>query len=370
MIQKLHPSYFAMVMSTSVISIACHLLKFEYLSQMLGTLAVLVYGVLWLMTIGRVVWFTKDFLADWSNHQRSVGFFTTVAATCIVGTQSVIIWDQNTIGRGLWWTGLLLWCLCMYGIFTCLTVREEKPTLAEGISGGWLVAVVATQSLVVLGCLVWQQPSPNQELAIFVLLALWLCGGMLYIWMISLIFYRYTFFKFLPSDLMPPYWINMGAMAISTLAGALLIRMAPMSELLQSFLPFLRGFTLWYWATATWWIPMLFILAVWRHVLKRFPFSYDPLYWGAVFPMGMYATSTFRLAETLNVPFLFLVSKVFIIIALLTWTATFAGWVCHLRGIASSSRFAPCQDGSCSHPPRRNDQTTRILSSPDRRADC
>ena len=46
---------------------------------------------------------------------------------------------------------------------------------------------------------------------------MWLWGGMLYIWMISLIFYRYTFFPFQPGDLTPPYWINMGAMAISTL---------------------------------------------------------------------------------------------------------------------------------------------------------
>jgi hypothetical protein len=44
--------------------------------------------------------------------------------------------------------------------------------------------------------------------------------------MISLIFYRYTFFRFAPGDLSPPYWINMGAMAISTLAGALLIENA------------------------------------------------------------------------------------------------------------------------------------------------
>ena len=46
---------------------------------------------------------------------------------------------------------------------------------------------------------------------------------MLYIWIISLIFYRYTFFAMEPSDLAPPYWINMGAVAISTLAGALLV---------------------------------------------------------------------------------------------------------------------------------------------------
>ena len=50
---------------------------------------------------------------------------------------------------------------------------------------------------------------------------------MLYIWIISLIFYRYTFFTMHPSDLAPPYWINMGAVAISTLAGSLLVLASP-----------------------------------------------------------------------------------------------------------------------------------------------
>jgi hypothetical protein len=57
----------------------------------------------------------------------------------------------------------------------------------------------------------------------FLALSMWLWGGMLYIWMMSLIFYRYTFFTLEPGDLSPPYWINMGAMAISTLSGSLLI---------------------------------------------------------------------------------------------------------------------------------------------------
>jgi tellurite resistance protein TehA-like permease len=111
---------------------------------------------------------------------------------------------------------------------------------------------------------------------------------MLYIWMIALIFYRYTFFDFSPGDLSPAYWINMGAMAISALAGSLLIANSPSAPYLRSLLPFLKGFTVFYWATGTWWIPMLVILGVWRYVFNRFPLHYDPLYWGAVFPVGMY----------------------------------------------------------------------------------
>ena len=165
---------------------------------------------------------------------------------------------------------------------------------------------------------------------------------MLYIWMISLIFYRYTFFEFSPQDLTPPYWINMGAMAISALAGSTLIHIAPSSRLLASMLPFLKGFTLWYWATATWWIPMLAILAVWRHLVKRFPLTYDPLYWGAVFPLAMYTTSTHRLAGVVEMPALLALPAVFIWIALAAWSLTFTGLVVHLvRSVQAIPAAAP-----------------------------
>ena len=48
---------------------------------------------------------------------------------------------------------------------------------------------------------------------------------------------------------------------------------------------------------------MLVVLGVWRYVFKRFPLRYDPLYWGAVFPVGMYAAATWQMARAMNLGF-------------------------------------------------------------------
>lgn len=322
----LSPAYFGMVMATGIVSIAAQLLGHPVLSRGLFALNLVAYAVLCVLNVLRALRHRQRFFGDLVDHLRGPGFFTSVAATSVLGSQFLLLTGNDHAAGVLWTLAVVLWVALTYTVFAGLTIKRHKPTLDRGINGAWLLAVVATQSVAVLSALLAARLGQPIRLELnFLALSMWLWGGMLYIWMMSLIFYRYTFFTLEPGDLSPPYWINMGAMAISTLSGSLLILNSPDAPFLLSLLPFLKGFTVFYWATGTWWIPMLVVLALWRHVYRRFPLRYDPLYWGAVFPLGMYAASTERMIEAMGFGFLDFIPPVFFNIALAAWSAAFVG---------------------------------------------
>jgi tellurite resistance protein TehA-like permease len=330
-IATMHPAYFAMVMATGIVSIASFLMSLTQIARILFWLNIPFYIVLWGLLIVRIARYPQKVQADLLHHGRSVGFFTTVAATCVLGSQFLIVGQMWSVAAGLWGAGIVLWILLTYGIITVLTVKPNKPTLAEGINGGWLLPVVAAQSVAVLGAQLANGFSQMQQSRVLLFcLVIWLGAGMLYIWIISLIFYRYTFFAMNPSDLAPPYWINMGAVAISTLAGTMLLAASDHSPLIQQLTPFIRGFTLFFWATATWWVPMLIILGMWRHLYCRFPLRYDPLYWGAVFPLGMYAACTYRLTHVMHADALMFIPHIMVYVALAAWALTLFGLLAEL----------------------------------------
>jgi len=342
----MHPAYFALVMATGIVSLACELLGLHPVAVALFAINLASYPALWLLLLARVVRHRDRVRADVLHHGRAVGFFTIVAATCVLGSQCLLIGESFTAALALWFAGIALWALLVYAVFAILTVKADKPALADGINGGWLISVVAAQSVSVLGAQLAPGLGAHAPEALMFSLAMWLGGGMLYLWIISLIFYRYTFFTMSPSDLAPPYWINMGAAAISTLAGTMLVAAAPHSPVLDQILPFVRGFTLMWWATATWWIPMLLILGIWRHGLRKFPLRYDPLYWGAVFPLGMYTVCTARVSRAVDAPYLIAISRVFVYVALAAWCLVAAGMIWHLltqRGAAI--RASAASDG-------------------------
>lgn len=325
-IADMSPAYFSLAMATGIVSLAAFLMGQRTFAQALLYLNIAQYAVLWVLYAVRASLYPRRFFGDMIAHSSGPGYFTAVAATGVLASQFMVIREDIGIGTALWLLTGLLWVCLTYTILTALTVRREKPALEKGINGGWLLAVVATQAVAVSSALLAARvgEAPGLWLNLFAL-SMWLWGGVLYIWLMAMIFYRYTFLPLSPGDLVPSYWINMGAMAISTLAGSLLITNAPHVPYLASLLPFLNGFTVLFWSVGTWWIPLLLVLGVWRYGYRRFPLRYDPIYWSVVFPLGMYAACTWQMDRALGLDLLDPLSRASLYIALAAWAITFLG---------------------------------------------
>lgn len=327
---RLSPASFAFVMATGIVGVAARQQHLHVIGWALFGLNVVAWLGLLVLNVARLVLYPGEVLHDLQDHGRGLGFFTAVAGTAVLAGEFVLFEESFAIGAALAVMALLLWLGLTYAIFAALTVKHDKPPLERGLNGSWLLAVVALQSLAVAGSLLAAQVGQPWRLQLhFGVVALWLFAGMLYTWLMALIFYRYTFLRFTPEDLGAPSWINMGAMAISTLAGTQLVANAAQAPFLAGMLPFIKGFTLLYWATGSWWIPLLGVLAFWRYGVRRDPVRWDPLIWAAIFPLGMYAAATWRVGEVLELPFLQPLAQVFVLLALVAWAAAVAGLVRH-----------------------------------------
>src|SRR5665213_1659034 len=323
------PGYFALTMATGIVSLAVDYHGWKTIARVFLALNIVAYLTLWALTLIRFIRYPARLIHDLTHHFHSAAFLTIVAGTCVLGCQFAILTPWISVAKALWFAGTAFWIVLSYTFFAVITMRNPKPPLEAGINGVWLLAVVATESVSALGIVV----APffvRTELALFFSLTVCLVGAMFYLFFITLILYRWMFFPIRPEKMTPDYWINMGATAIATLSGALLLSATARWNLLQNLTPFLMGFTLAFWAMATWWIPVLLLVGLWRHGIHRVPLSYSPDYWSLVFPLGMYSAATFLLVKITGLTFLNSLAAIFAYAALIAWSIVFLGMIRNL----------------------------------------
>ena len=317
-VRRLHPGCFALVMATGIVSIDANQHGMPGIAYALFAFNLVAYVWLLILTVWRLMRFRRELLADFANPLRGASFLTFAAGTCVLGSQCVQVVSLPALASTLAAVGAVAWAALIYLFFAATITARFKPGFTRSINGGWLIAVVATQALSALITLLAASRADPDHLQFFAL-GLYMLGAALYLLIITLVVYRLVFFPLRAKEFTPPYWIDMGALAITTLAGSLIITRAPASGPLVELLPFVKGFTVFFWAAATWWIPLLVILEAWRHLGHHVRFRYETDDWDIVFPIGMYTVGTFELAHALPADFLLAIPAIGVYVSLVVW---------------------------------------------------
>ena len=319
-IAALYPGCFALVMATGIISNALFFEDYREWADALFAVNLVAYPCLVFLTVLRFARFSRALWADLINPRLVFSFFTVVAGTDVFGI-GINLRGFATMALLMWMFALCVWFVLIYFSFAVLIFLNTARG-ANVVHGGWLIAIVGTESLVILGTIV--APGLGElSSAVFVLIhMLWGVGLGLYGIFVTLFAYRIFFFDVEPDDITPLLWVVMGAAAITANAGSTLLLTESGMSFLHSMRPFIDGVTLIMWAWATWWIPLLLLFGLWKHGICRVPLTYTPMLWSFVFPLGMYALASLRLSLAADYPPLMAISHAMVWIALAAWAAT------------------------------------------------
>lgn len=322
-VQQQYPGIFALVMATGIISNAAFYLGHREISDSLLAVNLAAFPLLLLFLCLRAIRFRGHLWSDLINPRLVFSFFTIVAAADVFGLQ-LVHRGHFEPAVTLWLFALVVWTLLGYLSFSVLTFINAGSG-ADVVHGGWLIAIVGTESLVLLGSQLAPQFGALSSLAFVTIYALWGIGIVFYGIFITLFSYRLFFLRVETADVTPLFWVVMGAAAISTNAGSTLILTDPGLPFLLALRPFLEGTTLILWAWSTWWIPLLVIFGVWKYVVRREPIAYHASFWSLVFPLGMYTLATWRLSLAADFPPMQLMPRFIFWVALGAWALTMAG---------------------------------------------
>jgi tellurite resistance protein TehA-like permease len=315
----LHPGCFALVMATGIISNGLFLGGYHAWSELLFAVILIAYPALILLTLLRLALFPRALCSDLINPASVFAFFTIVAGTGVFAV-ALNLRGMPIAALLLWLAAFALWLALIYLGFAVmiLAIRPVAPTsrMAAGSMPSSAPSRWSSSER-------WSRPKP----AISVLPSSSpriCCGawGLPFTASSSRCSPSGFFFDVEPDDITPLLWVVMGAAAIATNAGSTLILAKDGTAFLQAMRPLVDGVTLVMWAWASWWIPMLVLLGLWKHGVRRLPLKYTPTLWSLVFPLGMYALASLRFSLAAELPPLKTISVAMTWMALAAWAAT------------------------------------------------
>ena len=327
-LESLTPGYFALVMATGIISVGMKFEGFAAISWVLLVISASAFAILFYLTAWRFIAYRQATNDDFNDPRRGFGFFTFVAGTNVLGVRLGIEGYYGATAAMLVLSGIA-WLVLGYVVpWTAVLGRAERPIVATA-NGTWFIWVVASQSVAIAAAVI--EPvfeTGRRELALLAVMS-WSVGVFLYAATGVFVSLRLMLYQFGPEELTPPYWVSMGALAITVLAGARIVEMAD-TPIVHATRELIAGLAVVFWAFATWLIPVLVAAGWWRHVVRRVPLRYEATLWIIVFPLGIYAVAGIYLGQADRLPVVEMIGRVELWVALTAWAIVFLAMTRHV----------------------------------------
>lgn len=318
--RDLSPGYFAVVMATGILAIASSQRGWMVLSLILLVLAGLAYAVLVVLTVWRLLAHRDAVATDLRDPRTAFQAFTFVAGTGVLAS-ALAVHGRLAPAAVLLAVATVSWLAMGYALpWAAVLGRAQRP-LTAAANGTWFIWVVAAQSVAVLSSTLESHAGRAGHLLSILAVFAWSVGLVLYVAVAFMVVLRLMVHPLEPRELDPPYWVSMGAIAITIVAGARIVAMdsTPTVDAVRGLA---EGLTVVLWAFATWLIPALLAVGVWRHGIRRIPLVYTPALWSMVFPLGMYAAACMTLGRADQLPLVEQIGELWIWVGLAAWLLT------------------------------------------------
>ncbi|MCP2073922.1 UNVERIFIED_ORG: C4-dicarboxylate transporter/malic acid transport protein [Pseudomonas lini] len=317
-IRQFTPNWFAVVMGTGVLALA--------LAQWPGNvpgLRLLGEG-LWLFNIVLFVLFTGLYSARWVlffdearrifGHSTVSMFFGTIPmglATIINGflVFGLPRWGDGVLllAEALWWIDVVMSLACGVLIPFLMFTRQEHRI--DQMTAVWLLPVVAAEVAAASGGLLAPHLADAHAQLVMLVTSyvLWAFSLPVAFSILTILLLRMALHKLPHENMAASSWLALGPIGTGALGMLLLGSDAPMIFTANGLpgvgdiaagLGLVAGITLW--GLGFWWMLMAMLITA-RYLRAGIPFNLG--WWGFTFPLGVYALTTLKLADLLNLGF-------------------------------------------------------------------
>lgn len=333
-IRQFTPNWFAVVMGTGVLALA--------LAQWPGDvpgLRLLGEG-LWLFNMLLFVVFAGLYTARWLlffdearrifGHSTVSMFFGTIPMGLATILNGFLVFGLPRWGSGvvplaeaLWWIDVAMSLACGVLIPFLMFTRQEHRI--DQMTAVWLLPVVAAEVAAASGGLLAPHLADvhSQMIMLVTSYALWAFSLPVAFSILTILLLRMALHKLPHENMAASSWLALGPIGTGALGMLLLGSDAPLifaanglpgvGEIAAG-LGLVAGITLW--GFGFWWMLMALLITA-RYLRAGIPFNLG--WWGFTFPLGVYALTTLKLADLLNLDFFSVFGGVLVAMLVVMW---------------------------------------------------